>query len=60
MITMKKSGATLGIDPTEFYGLSTDEKPTKANSACSIFDTIESLNADVVSVPVEEGYEIVG
>ena len=27
--------------------------------ACSIFDTIESLNADVVSVPVEEGYEIV-
>lgn len=26
---------------------------------CSILDTIESINADCVSVPVEEGYEIV-
>ncbi len=27
--------------------------------ACSILDTLESINDDVVSVPVEEGYEIV-
>lgn len=38
MITMKKNGATLGIDPTEFYGLSTDEKPTKANNASMFYE----------------------
>lgn len=27
--------------------------------SCSILDTLESINADVVSVPVEDGYEIV-
>lgn len=27
--------------------------------SCSILDTLESINADVVSVPVEEGFEIV-
>lgn len=55
-----------------FYQLSTPEnydeegnlKPANERvyatyMACSIFDTIESLNADVVSVPAEEGYEIV-
>lgn len=27
--------------------------------SCSILDTLESINADVVSVPAEPGYEIV-
>lgn len=55
-----------------FYKLSTPEnyddegnlKPVNERVymtylSCSILDTLESINADVVSVPVEEGYEIV-
>lgn len=55
-----------------FYKLSTPEnydedgnlKPANERvyatyMSCSILDTLESINADVISVPVEEGYEIV-
>ena len=36
-----------------------NERVYATYAMCSILDTIESLNADCVSVPAEEGYEIV-
>lgn len=36
-----------------------NERVYATYKSCSILDTLESINADVVSVPVEEGYEIV-
>lgn len=36
-----------------------NERVYATYKSCSINDTLESINADVVSVPVEDGYEIV-